>query len=211
MRAREASGAGPDTGARSDRLAHQLPRARGGRTDRAERAMGRLRRPAREGRTASLAHISDDISRPYLGSYISQGRQHVNHLERSRQRIADGVALARALNRTVVLPTLWCEISPRYTRDTAEIYIRDTAEARARLHHHRACAQVLLRQVLAPARPVRNPECDVLAAFALRVPDGSRDRSGLVRPGLHAHSQRLLKATQTLGVTRCLTVLWIAR
>lgn len=133
MRAREALGAGPDTGARSDRLAHQLPRARGGRTDRAERAVGRLRRPAREGRTASLAHISDDISRPYLGSYISQGRQHVNHLERSRQRIADGVALARALNRTVVLPTLWCEISPIYTRD---IHPRHTSEIRPR--HARA-------------------------------------------------------------------------
>jgi len=60
--------------------------------------------------------------------YISQGRQHVNHLERTRQRIADGVALARALNRTVVLPTLWCEICARCAGDTAEIYSRDTAE-----------------------------------------------------------------------------------
>ena len=37
-----------------------------------------------------------------------RGRQHVNHLERLRQRLAHGFALARALNRTVVLPTLWC-------------------------------------------------------------------------------------------------------
>ena len=37
-----------------------------------------------------------------------RGRQHVDHLERLRQRLAYGFALARALNRTVVLPTLWC-------------------------------------------------------------------------------------------------------
>ena len=37
-----------------------------------------------------------------------RGRQHVNHLERLRQRLAHSFALARALNRTVVLPTLWC-------------------------------------------------------------------------------------------------------
>jgi hypothetical protein len=37
-----------------------------------------------------------------------RGRQHVDHLERLRQRLAHGFALARALNRTVVLPTLWC-------------------------------------------------------------------------------------------------------
>ena len=37
-----------------------------------------------------------------------RGRQHVHHLEYTRQRLARGVALARALNRTVVLPTLWC-------------------------------------------------------------------------------------------------------
>jgi len=39
---------------------------------------------------------------------LVRGRQHVSHLERLRQRLALGVALARALNRTVVLPTLWC-------------------------------------------------------------------------------------------------------
>ena len=37
-----------------------------------------------------------------------RGRQHVEHLDRLRQRLAHGFALARALNRTVVLPTLWC-------------------------------------------------------------------------------------------------------
>lgn len=37
-----------------------------------------------------------------------RGRQHVDHLERTRQRLALGFALARTLNRTVVLPTLWC-------------------------------------------------------------------------------------------------------
>ena len=37
-----------------------------------------------------------------------RGRQHVDRLERTRQRLAYGFALARALNRTVVLPTLWC-------------------------------------------------------------------------------------------------------
>ena len=40
--------------------------------------------------------------------YHVRGRQHVEHLERTRQRLAHGFALARALNRTVVLPTLWC-------------------------------------------------------------------------------------------------------
>ena len=37
-----------------------------------------------------------------------RGRQHVEHLNRLRQRLAYGFALSRALNRTVVLPTLWC-------------------------------------------------------------------------------------------------------
>ena len=38
----------------------------------------------------------------------ARGRQHVEHLDRLRQRLAHGVALARALDRVVVLPTLWC-------------------------------------------------------------------------------------------------------
>ena len=42
------------------------------------------------------------------GNLHVRGRQHVDHLERLRQRLAHGFALARALNRTVVLPTLWC-------------------------------------------------------------------------------------------------------
>ena len=37
-----------------------------------------------------------------------RGRQHVEHLTHLRQRLAHGFALGRALNRTVVLPTLWC-------------------------------------------------------------------------------------------------------
>ena len=38
----------------------------------------------------------------------ARGRQHVAHLEHTRQRLADGVLLARALNRTVVLPPFYC-------------------------------------------------------------------------------------------------------
>jgi len=37
-----------------------------------------------------------------------RGRQHVDHLNRLRQRLAAGVALARVLNRTIVLPTFYC-------------------------------------------------------------------------------------------------------
>ena len=37
-----------------------------------------------------------------------RGRQHVDHLTRFRQRLAIGVSLARILNRTVVLPTMYC-------------------------------------------------------------------------------------------------------
>ena len=44
----------------------------------------------------------------YSGDLHVRGRQHVDHLDRTRQRLAHGFALARALNRTVVLPTLWC-------------------------------------------------------------------------------------------------------
>ena len=40
--------------------------------------------------------------------YHVRGRQHVEHLNRLRQRLAYGFSLGRALNRTVVLPTLWC-------------------------------------------------------------------------------------------------------
>jgi hypothetical protein len=47
---------------------------------------------------------------PWVGErdYHVRGRQHVKHLERLRQRLAHGFALARVLNRTVVLPTFWC-------------------------------------------------------------------------------------------------------
>ena len=44
----------------------------------------------------------------YSGDLHVRGRQHVDHLNRLRQRLAHGFALARVLNRTVVLPTLWC-------------------------------------------------------------------------------------------------------
>lgn len=37
-----------------------------------------------------------------------RGKQHVDHLNRLRQRLAAGVALARVLNRTLVLPTFYC-------------------------------------------------------------------------------------------------------
>ena len=43
-----------------------------------------------------------------MANLHARGRQHVDHLDRLRQRLAHGFALARALNRTVVLPTLWC-------------------------------------------------------------------------------------------------------
>ena len=48
--------------------------------------------------------------RPWLGyaDLHNRGRQHVEHLERTRQRLAHGVALARILNRTLVLPHMWC-------------------------------------------------------------------------------------------------------
>lgn len=51
-----------------------------------------------------------DASKSWVGEadLHVRGRQHVEHLERTRQRLAHGVALARVLNRTVVLPTLWC-------------------------------------------------------------------------------------------------------
>ena len=47
---------------------------------------------------------------PWLGmvDLHARGRQHLSHLERTRQRLAAGVALARTLNRTVVLPHMWC-------------------------------------------------------------------------------------------------------
>ncbi len=41
-----------------------------------------------------------------------RGRQHVAHLTAFRQRLAAGVALARLLNRTVVLPRFWCHCDP---------------------------------------------------------------------------------------------------
>ncbi|KAL1495590.1 hypothetical protein AB1Y20_016951 [Prymnesium parvum] len=51
--------------------------------------------------------------KPWTGGMSAEelhvrGRQHVDHLERTRQRLAYGFALGRAINRTVVLPTLWC-------------------------------------------------------------------------------------------------------
>jgi len=48
--------------------------------------------------------------RPWLGyaDLHNRGRQHVEHLEHTRQRLAHGVALARILNRTLVLPHMWC-------------------------------------------------------------------------------------------------------
>ena len=51
-----------------------------------------------------------DAREPWRGvtDLHARGRQHVRHLERLRQRLAHGFALARVLNRTVVLPTFWC-------------------------------------------------------------------------------------------------------
>ena len=48
----------------------------------------------------------------------ARGRQHVAHLERARQRLADGVLLARVLNRTVVLPQFHCYCDKYWARLT---------------------------------------------------------------------------------------------
>ena len=48
----------------------------------------------------------------------ARGRQHVAHLERFRQRLAIGVLLARALNRTVVLPPFYCYCDRYWARLT---------------------------------------------------------------------------------------------
>ena len=46
----------------------------------------------------------------------ARGNQHVKHLERTKQRLADGVLLARALNRTVVLPPFHCYCDKYWSR-----------------------------------------------------------------------------------------------
>ena len=38
----------------------------------------------------------------------ARGRQHVDFVDAFRQKLAFGVALARTLNRTIVLPRFWC-------------------------------------------------------------------------------------------------------
>ena len=48
----------------------------------------------------------------------ARGRQHVEHLDRFRQRLADGVLLAKALNRTVVLPPFYCYCDKYWARLT---------------------------------------------------------------------------------------------
>ena len=46
----------------------------------------------------------------------ARGRQHVAHLNHFRRRLARGVALARLLNRTVVLPRFWCYCDKYWSR-----------------------------------------------------------------------------------------------
>jgi len=46
----------------------------------------------------------------------ARGRQHVAHLNAFRRRLARGVALARLLNRTVVLPRFWCYCDKYWSR-----------------------------------------------------------------------------------------------
>jgi hypothetical protein len=48
----------------------------------------------------------------------ARGRQHVEHIDRFRQRLASGVLLARALNRTVVLPPFFCYCDKYWARLT---------------------------------------------------------------------------------------------
>ena len=45
-----------------------------------------------------------------------RGRQHAEHLRAFRERLASGVALSRALNRTVVLPPFWCYCDKYWAR-----------------------------------------------------------------------------------------------
>ena len=44
------------------------------------------------------------------------GRQHVGYLNEFRRRLANGVALAKALNRTVVLPPFYCYCDKYWAR-----------------------------------------------------------------------------------------------
>ena len=61
-----------------------------------------------------VAPTASDRTNP--AQLLARGTQHVEHLEKTRQRIAHGVALARALNRTLVLPQLWCYCDKFWSR-----------------------------------------------------------------------------------------------
>ena len=59
--------------------------------------------------------------------------KHVAHLEAFRQRLAGGLLLARALNRTVVLPTLWsstvCSARPSQAKPGHALLVVHTIRA----------------------------------------------------------------------------------
>ena len=73
-------------------------------------AMGYDERPAADALAPVVPWVPSD---PH-----ARGRQHVAHLERARQRLADGVLLARVVNRTVVLPQFHCYCDKYWARLT---------------------------------------------------------------------------------------------
>eukprot|EP00966_Prymnesium_polylepis_P113906 2632670-Prymnesium_polylepis.1 len=66
--------------------------------------------------------LSDPTPLPAAAEWVGQadphvrGRQHVEYLNAFRRRLAAGVALAKALNRTVVLPPFHCYCDKYWAR-----------------------------------------------------------------------------------------------
>ena len=82
----------------------------------------RTERRLRAAKERFLVLLEDPPTEPAAAWSIddphARGRQHVAHLEAFRQRLADGVLLARALQRTVVLPPFYCYCDKYWARLT---------------------------------------------------------------------------------------------
>ena len=97
--------------------------SRGGCAPPLEEVAAAAEAPWRRRRRPSALILDDDVGAadgalvPWVPSDPhAWSRQHVAHLEATRQRLADGVLLARVLNRTVVLPQFHCHCDKYWGR-----------------------------------------------------------------------------------------------
>lgn len=150
----------------------------------------------------------------------ARGRQHVDHLNRLRQRLASGVALARVLNRTLVLPTFYCYCDKFWHRLHA-CAIADAADGSQPLpficpmDHVRLdpsphiCLPVPLTALAPPARRTRKPDHRFLF-FSVFLSLAHVPTAGAARPPVHLAQPALIRPTLPPASSPCGQASWHA-